>query len=397
MQSQGLENVFKEPVTNITNWIRGNESLTMIKPRKANMALLGLGNSVGGTVTAEAIVVTSFEDLQQKASLARGKIVVYNVPFVSYEITVVYRSRGATEAAKVGAVAALIRTIGSFSLYTPHTGGMGYDPSVPAIPAACITIEDAELLGRIYDRGQTIVLSLHMDAAIGPPVTSYNILAEVVGRESPQEIVLIGGHSDSWDVGQGAIDDGAGLFSAWEAVHLLHNLVATSQIPRPRRTIRVVLWVDEELGQTGAKTYLKDHLNDLSNHVIAFESDSGNFNPTGYGFTGVPAATEIMKQIGELLKGIGAGNITDGGADTDNGFLVQAGVPGGSLNSDGFDGADAYYFYFHHSNADSITHINENGMVNSVASFGVMAYVLADMQQRLPNNNITDIHQRLVK
>jgi len=384
MNEQGL-NATKETVVNITNWIRGNEKLTLLKPRRANLALLGLGGSIGGSITAEAIVVTSFDDLTKKAHLAVGKIVVYNVPFVSYGITVAYRTRGAIEAAKVGAVAALVRTVGSFSLYTPHTGGMSYDPPVPFIPSACITIEDAEMLGRMYDRGQTIVLSLEMSATNGPLLTSYNILAEVTGRESPEEVVVIGGHSDSWDVGQGAIDDGGGLFTSWEALNLINNLITSSQLQRPRRTIRVVLWVDEELGARGGATYLQDHLAELQNHVIAIESDRGNFHPTGFGFTGVPEAKKIIQQICQLLSAIGAGNVTDGGVDTDNSFLVDAGVPGGSLVSTGSDGSTAEYFWYHHSNADMITHVNQQGFVNSVASFAVMSYVLADMEERLPN------------
>jgi carboxypeptidase Q len=385
MRDQGLENVMREPVVNITNWIRGKENLQLLKPRYANLALLGLGRSVGGTVLAPAVVVASFDELKALGSKAKGTIVVYNCPFVSYDQTVEYRTRGASEAAKVGAVAALVRTIGSFSLYTPHTGEMSYEDGVPQIPTACITIEDAEMLARMYARNQSILLSLEMGATTGPTVTSYNIIAEIQGRDTPEEVVVLGGHSDSWDVGQGAIDDGGGLFTSWESLKIIHDLVESGKLQRPRRTIRVVLWVDEEISQRGAATYLQDHLSSLQDHVIAFESDSGNFQPVGFGFTGVPAAKVIMQQIGTLLASIGAGNITDGGADTDNGPLVQAGVPGGVLNSSGFDDSEAYYFWFHHSNADMITHINKQGFVNSVAAFAVMSYILADMEERLPN------------
>jgi len=270
-------------------------------------------------------------------------------------------------------------------LYTPHTGGMDYQSGVPQIPAACITIEDAEMLGRMYARNQTVVLSLQMPATFGPVVTSYNILAEVIGRETPNEVVVLGGHSDSWDVGQGAIDDGGGLFSAWEALKIIHDLIKAGTLMRPRRTIRVVLWVDEEVSQRGAATYAEDFKDQLPNHVIAMESDSGNFQPVGFGFTGVPAAKVIMQQIGALMTSIGATSITDGGADTDNGFLLPAGVPLASLQSTGSDGPNAYYFYFHHSNADMLTHMNKTGMINSIAAYAIMSYVLADMEQRLPN------------
>jgi len=260
---------------------------------------------------------------------------------------------------------------------------MDYQDGIPKIPTACITIEDAEMLARMYARNQTVILHLQMEAHQGPEVTSYNILAEVIGRENPEQVVVLGGHSDSWDVGQGAIDDGGGLYSAWESLRIIHDLVTSGLLSRPRRTIRVVLWVDEEISQRGAITYAQDHAAELPNHVIAMESDSGNFNPTGFGFTGVPAAKVIMVQIGTLLASIGAGNITDGGADTDNGYLQ--GIPLGSLHSSGFGGTNPIYFWFHHSNADMLTHINQQGMINSVAAYGVMSYVLADMEQRLPN------------
>eukprot|EP01124_Arcella_intermedia_P009635 TRINITY_DN1629_c0_g1_i1.p1 TRINITY_DN1629_c0_g1~~TRINITY_DN1629_c0_g1_i1.p1 ORF type:complete len:462 (+),score=99.31 TRINITY_DN1629_c0_g1_i1:39-1424(+) len=384
MLSQGLL-VTKEPVTNIPNWVRGQESLELLQPRRAKLSILGFGNSVGGKITAEAIVVSSFDDLKKNADKAKGKIVIYNVPFTTYGETVMYRVAGATEAAKVGGVAALVRTVGSFSLYTPHTGVMHYDPAFPKVPTAAITIEDSEMLARMYQRGQVISMSLSMDATMGPAVSSYNILAEIKGRESPDEVVVLGGHSDSWDVGQGAIDDGGGLYTAWEAVRIINTLIQQGQLQRPRRTIRLVLWVDEEIAQTGARTYYNDFLEDLPNHVIAMESDSGNFDLVGFGFTGLPEAKAIMLQIATLLNPLNAGNITDGaGADTDNGFLVEAGVPGGSLESTGFEGP-GYYFWFHHSNADMITHINRDGFMKSSAGFAIVSYVLADMEQRLPS------------
>jgi len=227
-----------------------------------------------------------------------------------------------------------------------------------------------------------------MEARTDPTVTSYNILAEVVGAVNPEEIVLLGGHSDSWDVGQGAIDDGGGIFSAWEAVRQINSLILSNQLPRPKRTIRLIFWVDEEIGQQGAQQYVTTHWNEIPNHVIAMESDIGNFQPIGFGFSGTIDAFEIMEEIGAvLLAPIGSGNMTYGdGADTDNGFLVDQGVPGGSLDSTGAtSGDDAFYFNYHHSNADTITHMNYEGVKLSVASFGIVAYVLADMDQRLPH------------
>jgi len=325
MREQGLENVRKEPVVNITNWSRGEEFLRMIKPRSHRMSMLGLGTSVGtnmeGGLIAEAFVVSSFEDLSANASKAKGKIVVFNAPFVTYGETVSYRVNGASEAAKVGAVAVLIRSVTPFSLNTPHTGVMRYLDGIKKIPAAAITIEDAELMARMQNRGTKIVLQLYMEAQTLPMTSSYNVIAELIGRENANEVIVIGGHSDSWDVGQGAIDDGGGLFSSWEALRLISFLVKSGEIPRPRRTIRVVLWVDEEIGQRGAKTYAETYKNDLNNHIFAIESDSGNFNPTGFGFSGSQEAFTLVEMIGEvLLSSIGSGNITFGdGSDVDNG------------------------------------------------------------------------------
>jgi len=247
-------------------------------------------------------------------------------------------------------------------------------------------------------RGQRIRVKLYMEAKNLDPVSSYNILAEVPGAQNPEQVVVLGGHSDSWDVGTGCMDDGGGMWSAWEAVNLINSLVQSGDLPRPRRTIRVVLWVDEEVSQRGAQTYLNDHINELNNHVLAMESDSGNFMPLGFGFSGSQAAFALVDEIGKvLLAPIGAGNMTYGdGADVDNGPLVSAGVPGGSLHSAGFDaqGADAYYFYFHHSNADTFTIINHLGMRNSVAAFAVMSYVVADMEQRLPRSDSPTINNK---
>jgi len=300
---------------------------------------------------------------------------------------VAYRSRGAAEAARVGAVAALVRSITPFSLNTPHTGAQTYEVGVPQIPVAAITVEDAEMMARMQARGQRIVVQLSMGAYTDVPVSSFNVLADVVGRQSPQEIVVIGGHSDSWDVGQGAIDDGGGLFTAWEAARLVQHLVNNGQLPRPRRTLRVVMWVDEEIGQRGAITYAQNHLPNIVDHVLAIESDSGNFVPTGFGFSGTDAATARIKQIGSLLSSIGAGNISAGGQDTDNGYLGEHGVPCGSLRSTGLDNDSQYYFYFHHTHADTISHIHRDGIRNSVAAMAVMAYVVADMEERLPFGN----------
>lgn len=392
MEKEGLR-VYKEPVHGITNWIRGQESLVMTAPRRANLAILGLGTSVGcKDLSGEVFVVSNFTDLQNNGAKARGKFVLYNFAFTTYGQAVQYRSRGASEAAKYGALAALVRSVTPFSLNSPHTGGQHYSDGVPKIPSLSVTVEDAEMMARMQNRGQTIKVTLNMEAKTGPPASAFNILGEIEGKEVPHEVVVLGGHSDSWDVGQGAMDDGGGLFTSWEAVNLINRLIKSGQLKPPKRSIRVVLWVDEEVNQRGAATYYEDFKDSLKDHVIAFESDSGNFEVTGFGFTGTPEAKAIMNLIGsKLLADIGAGNITDGGADTDNGPLVAVGVPGGSLRSTGFGSAakspmDAYYFFFHHSHADMLTHLNRDGLRNSIAAFAVYAYVLADMPNKLPSN-----------
>jgi len=392
MKTQGFQNVHPEAVSGITHWVRGTEYLRLIEPRVHSMAMLGLGNSVGTEsigITAEVFVVSSFDDLYQNSSKAKGKIVLFNAPFVSYGKTVQYRVRGATEAAKYGALAALVRSITPFSLYTPHTGGMQYSSSVK-IPTAAITVEDAEMMARMQARGQKIRVHLYMEASTLAPLTSFNVIGEIVGATNPTEVVVLGGHTDSWDVGTGCVDDGGGIFSAWEAVNIINKLISSNVIPRPRRTIRVVGWVDEELSGKGATSYFNDHKSELKNHVMAMESDGGNFTPFGFGFSGLPEAQNLVTQIGNvLLAPIGVGNISSGGADSDTYPLVDAGIPGGSLKSGGFGNDDNYYFFFHHTNADSFTAINHDGIRRSVAAFATMAYVIADMEQRLPANITT--------
>jgi carboxypeptidase Q len=388
MRQEGLENVRGEPVHNITNWVRGRESLQMLSPRQAELAVLAFGNSIGTDgITAEVLVVSSFDDLKNKAAFAKGKIIVYDVPWVSYGFNVQYRVNGADKASEVGGVAALVRSVTPYSLYTTHTGSMYYGNS-PKIPTAAITIEDAEMFHRMQNRGQKIVLTLKMEAETRPQVSSRNIIAEIVGSKHPEQVILMGGHVDSWDVGTGAMDDGGGIYSAWDALKVIMNLVKSGDIPRPKRTIRVVMWVDEELSGRGSRTYATTHANELDNHVLAIESDSGNFDPTGFGFTGSDPALGIIAQIlGNYTKSINTTNVyPNRGCDADNGILCQLKVPGGSLISRGFNEKETkdYYFNFHHSRADMITSLNYDGLRRSVASFGVLTYVVADMDQTLP-------------
>ncbi|HYP54319.1 MAG TPA: M28 family peptidase, partial [Pyrinomonadaceae bacterium] len=223
MRRDGLERVRAEPVM-VPRWVRGEESAEVVAPVARQLVMLGLGGSVGTPpegVTAEAVVVRDFGELERLGEQVRGKIVVYNVPFTTYGETVQYRGAGASRAARHGAVAALVRSVTPVSLQSPHTGAMRYAEDQPKIPAAAVTVETAELLQRMQERGDRAVLRLRMGARFLPDAESANVVAELKGSGKPEEVVLVSGHLDSWDVGQGAHDDGGGCVAAWEAVRLL--------------------------------------------------------------------------------------------------------------------------------------------------------------------------------
>jgi carboxypeptidase Q len=243
MKKDGLANVRGEPAM-VPHWVRGRESAALVQPRAANLPMLGLGGSIAtpkGGITAELLVVSTFDELTKRAAEARGKIVLFDAPFTSYGETVAYRREGAIAAAKAGAVASLIRSITPYSMRTPHTGQMAYDSAVTKIPHAAITVEDAMMLHRMESRGEKIVVRLEMEAQTLPDVPSRNVVGEIVGAERPDEVIVLGGHIDSWDVGAGAMDDGGGMVVGWEALNLIKRLGL-----KPRRTIRVVGWTNEE-------------------------------------------------------------------------------------------------------------------------------------------------------
>ena len=277
-------------------------------------------------------------------------------------------------AARNGAVASIIRSVGPYSMATPHTGGMGYEEGIPKIPAAAMASEHADMLARMQARGQKVVLTLKMQAHFEPDAKSRNVMAELVGRENPDEIVVMGGHSDSWDVGLGAMDDGGGIIVAWEALNVLKRLGL-----KPRRTIRVVLWTNEENGLRGGQQYAKNQGDKSNNHVLAIESDGGVFKPSGFGFTGSDAARAMVTDIATLLGVIEADKITKGGGGADISPLMQTGVPGMGLQVDG-----TKYFWYHHTQADTPDKLNPAEMARCVAAMAVMAYVVADMPERLP-------------
>jgi carboxypeptidase Q len=377
MKRDGLDNVRTEKVM-VPHWVRGEESLEMLTPLPRKLTMLGLGNSIGTPVegiSAEAVVVRSFGELDRLGESVRGKIVVYNVAFTSYGATVAYRLQGASRAARYGAVAALVRSITPVSLQTPHTGAMQYDANQPKIPVAAITIEAAELLQRMNNRGDRPTLKLKMEAKFLPDAESANVIAELKGSEKPEEIVLISGHYDSWDVGQGAHDDGGGCIVAWEAARLLKEIGL-----RPRRTIRVVLYTNEENGLRGGNAYRDAHRAELANHILAIESDSGVFRPEGFGLaaTAPSQVRSNLQEIAKLLSGIGADRIAASGGGADIGPIMREGVVGASL-----DVAGARYFDIHHTPADTLDKVDPKELALCVATVAVMAYTVADMPDPL--------------
>ena len=377
MKRDGLDNVRTQKVM-VPHWVRGAESLEMLTPVPRQLQMIGLGNSVGTPaegISAEAVVVRSFDELDRLGQEVRGKIVVYNAPYVNYGATVQYRLQGASRAAAYGAVAALVRSITPVSLQTPHTGAMTYDPNQPKIPVAAVTIEVAEFLQRMNDRGDHPTLRLKMEAKFLPDAESANVIAELKGSEKPDEVVLISGHFDSWDVGQGAHDDGGGCIVAWEAARLLKELGL-----KPRRTIRVVLWTNEENGLRGGNAYRDAHRTEVEKHVLAIESDSGVFRPEGFGLaaTAPLQLRSNMMEIAKLLSGIGADQIAESGGGADIGPMMREGVVGASLDVDG-----THYFDIHHTAADTLDKVNPRELALCVATMAVMAYTVADMPETL--------------
>ncbi|MEO5590215.1 MAG: M20/M25/M40 family metallo-hydrolase, partial [Gemmatimonadaceae bacterium] len=391
MRKDGLENVHTEPIA-VTHWVRGQESATVISPRRIALHMIGLGRSVGtppGGLTAQVLVVRDFADLRARRNEVRGRIVLFNHafdstlhPFVAYSQAVQYRAYGVDSAASLGAVGVLVRSITPHSLNTPHTGGLSYADTVrtvPRIPGAAVTVEDAEMMQRMQLRGERIVVKLKMGARTLPPSRSRNIVAEIKGSVHPDEIVLMGGHIDSWDVGQGAVDDAGGSVAAWEALRLIRKLGI-----RPRRTIRVVLWTNEEIGLAGAFGYRDAHLAELPGHIVAMESDNGVFKPRGLLFSGSDEGLAMMRRVSPLLAMIGGDSVEAAGPEADVWPLLQVGVPTVGINT-----YPSKYFWFHHTEADTVDKIDPAEMAQCVAVFAVVANSIANDVARIPRRQVT--------
>lgn len=348
----------------------------MIEPRVKKIGLLGFGYSVStppGGITAELIVIKSFDELDKKdRAEIEGKIVVFDADYVSYGETVVYRSQGATKASKKGAIASLVKSITPESLYTLHTGMQSYGDNVIKIPTAAITIEDADLFRRLQNKGNKIVVHLEMTNSFDTK-TSRNTIIDLKGKNYPDKIVAVSGHIDSWDVGEGAIDDGGGMFISWFAPVVVKMLDL-----RPRRTLRAILWTAEELGLVGAAAYLDKHKDELDKFNFIMESDEGTFKPLGLGVAGTKKARCIIAEILKLFAPIDKLEEQDY-PGSDIVLFVKEGVPGAALLN-----ANERYFWYHHSDADTMNVQNKNDVIECAAFWAAISYVIADLSVDIP-------------
>jgi carboxypeptidase Q len=359
-----------EPVM-VPAWTRGAESLVVTVPRNQPVGMLGLGNSVGTggePLEAEVVVAESFEALGPHVA---GRIVLFDVPMGTtppmiqhYGAAVRYRGGGASAAAKHGAVGVLVRSVTSRSLYTPHTGALRYDPAAPKIPAAAITPEDAGWIHRLVDAGQTVRVRLTMEAEMAAEeVEEHNVIAEIRGAEAPEEVVVIGGHLDSWDVGQGAHDDGAGIVEVMEAMRLMASLGKP-----PRRTIRAVLFANEENGLRGGRGYAAAHADET--HVAAIESDLGGGWPVSWAASGTE---DQLAWVREAASPIGM-PVSQGGGGADISPLRDGGVLLIGLHPD-----DTHYFDVHHTDADTVDKVDPDALAEATGALAALTWRLANL------------------
>jgi hypothetical protein len=393
LRASGLT-VTLQPVT-VPHWIRGDEQAEIIDyPGRPNgvtqhLHLTTLGGSVATApqgISAQVLVVHSFDELRARDAEARGKIVVYDVPFnevlavnghadAAYGQGVAYRAQGASAAARAGAVAALVRTVGGANYRLPHTGTMNYDPNVAKIPTAALSAEDAMWISRLAAEG-AVTLKLKLLPQKLPDVGSHNVLADWAGRERPEEIVIVSGHLDSWDLAQGAIDDGAGVASAMGAVHVLQALGLHA-----RRTIRFVGWMSEENGSSGGQAYAKLDGAALARQIAAIESDNGAGRPLGVSAHVLPESLPLFEPLRSALSQLGA-TLLDrrgGAGGSDVAYLDAAGVPTLSPIVD-----TRTYFDYHHSAADTLDKVEPDNIRRQVAVLAMMAYFVAELPDPLP-------------
>ncbi len=366
MEAEGLPKVWVEPVK-VPHWVRGSESLTMLAPHSRPMAMLGLGDSVGTEgLEGEVVVIRDWKELGPQV---KGKIVLYNVPMPDslpsirqYGATVGYRVAGADKAAEHGALAVLMRSVTTRSLNTPHTGALRYSGKQDRIPGAAITTEDADLISRLRAAGQTVEVRLQMEAKTLPDALSHNVIGEIPGSDLSDEIVLIGAHLDSWDVGCGAHDDGAGVVEVMETMRLIAALK-----DKPRRTIRAVLFTNEENGTRGGKAYAAAHK--AERHVVAIESDLGGGRPLSWGTKG---SKEDMSWVSRVAAPFGL-PVASGGGGADIRPLHEHGTFLIGLRPD-----DSHYFDIHHTHADTLDKVDPAALADGAAALVSLTWSLAN-------------------
>jgi len=379
----------------VPHWVRGEETgaLTEYPGMSPNttqkIVLTALGGSIATPsegLTAEVVVVNNFDEL---TALGRervaGKIVLFNAKFdqqladngfagPAYGQSVIYRGIGASAAARLGAVAALNRSAGGADYRLPHTGALRYANDAPKIPAAAVTSEDAETMAHLAGEGK-VRMHLVLTPQTLPDAVSYNVIADLKGSEHPEQIVIASGHLDSWDLGRGAIDDGAGVVIAMQTAQLLKQLHL-----RPKRTIRIIAWMNEENGARGGRAYADDHKADIANHFAAIESDLGAGHPMGFYAQGKPELLTLLQPLVTILQSQGAGvtrMVEETG--TDVAPLGEAGVPTFAPIQDA-----RTYFNYHHTAADTLDKVNPRELQENCALVAALAYTLANMPQQLP-------------
>jgi carboxypeptidase Q len=390
LRKLGLE-VRLQQVT-VPHWVRGAETAAlvefpgMVPNTTQKIVLTALGSSTSTPadgLTADVVTVDTFDELQALGrDKVAGKIVLFNeifdkqkaaagLAFASYGEAVRYRAAGPKAAADLGAVAALVRSVGSADYRLPHTGF-----SFPAaIPAAAITAEDADLIAHLAAQGK-VRMHLTLTPQKLPDETSYNVIADLKGSEHPEQIVVVSGHLDSWDLGTGAIDDGAGVVMAMETAEVLQRLHL-----RPARTLRVIAWMDEETGGSGAKAYTTEYSNDFPHHIAAIESDAGAAHPLGFDVKALPAAVDALRPVQSVLQSIGATVLqpTTYPPGADISAMSDAGVPAFGVMQDG-----RTYFHYHHTAADTLDKVVPADLRENAAAMAVLAYALTNMKDPLP-------------
>jgi carboxypeptidase Q len=376
----------------VPHWVRGVEAAELVEfpGRSAGVIQKIVVTALGGStstletgITAEVVVVNNFEQL---SSLGRdkvnGKIVLFNVRFdkqkaaaglamEAYSEAVVYRASGAKAAAELGAVASLVRSIGGADYRLPHTGW-----SSPAgIPAGAVAAEDADLISHLSSEGK-VRMHLVLTPQSLPDTIGYNVVADLRGSEHPEQIVIVSGHLDSWDLGTGAIDDAAGVAIAMETGELVQQLHL-----RPRRTIRIIAWMDEENGGRGRDAYTAAHKVEFPNHVAAIESDFGAAHPLGFNAKINPQAVEFLRPVQDILRSFGANliKLSQYAPGADISAMSKEGVPTLGIMQDG-----RTYFNYHHTAADTLDKIVPRELRENAAAMAVMAYILASTVQPLP-------------